>query len=60
MRKFEHSRALDQVLKAYVVSRRPEVTYSVVQELKRRNALRTALAGRNEKELTMVLGYVNK
>ena len=35
LRKFEYSKALDQVLKLYVQKRYPEYTYSVLRELKR-------------------------
>ena len=37
LRKFEYSKALDQVLKLYVQKRYPEYTYSVLRELKRYN-----------------------
>ena len=35
LRKFEYSKALDQVLKLYVQKRYPEYTYSVLRELNR-------------------------
>merc|ERR1712203_1214939 len=49
LRKFEYSKALDQVLKPYVMKKHPDYTYSVLRELQRRNGLRTAIAGRDEK-----------
>jgi enterochelin esterase-like enzyme len=35
LRKFEYTKALDQVLKPYVQQKFPEYTYSVLKELKR-------------------------
>lgn len=60
LRKYEYSRALDQVLKPFVARRKPEYAYSLVLELSRRQALKGALAGREEKGLLMVLQFVNK
>lgn len=60
LRKFEHARALDAVLKPYVQNHKPERTYSVIKELRRRGALRTALAGRDEKSLSSVLKFVQR
>ena len=60
LRKFEYSKALDQVLKPYVMRRHPEYTYSVLRELKRRNGLETALGGRDEKSLVPLLQYLHR
>jgi len=60
LRKFEYSRALDAVLKPYVVRAKPEYTYSLLMELSRREGLKTALAGREEKWLYNFLQYVSK
>lgn len=60
LRKFEYSKALDQVLKPYVMKKHPEYTYSVLRELQRRNGLRTAIAGRDEKGLEPLLRYLHK
>lgn len=60
LRKFEYSKALDQVLKPYVMKKFPEYTYSVLRELQRRNGLKTAIAGRDEKNLVPLLQYLNK
>jgi len=60
LRKFEYSKALDQVLKIYVQRRYPEYTYSVLRELKRRKGLKTALGGRDEKSLGLLLQYLAK
>ena len=60
LRKFEYSKALDQVLKPYVMKRHPQYTYSVLRELKRRNGLKTALGGRDEKALLPLLHYLHR
>merc|ERR1719411_331468 len=60
LRKFEYTKALDQVLKPYVQRKFPEYTYSVLMELNRRNGLKTALGGRDEKSLTLLLKYLCK
>eukprot|EP00092_Neocalanus_flemingeri_P002568 GFUD01002750.1.p1 GENE.GFUD01002750.1~~GFUD01002750.1.p1 ORF type:complete len:527 (+),score=157.54 GFUD01002750.1:830-2410(+) len=60
LRKFEYSKALDAVLKPYVARRKPEYTYSLMMELVRREGLKGALAGREEKQLCSVLQFVNK
>lgn len=60
LRKFEYSKALDAVLKPYVARRKPEYTYSLMLELVRREGLKTALAGREEKGLSSILQFVNK
>jgi len=60
LRKFEYSKALDQVLKPYVMKKHPEYTFSVLRELQRRNGLRTAIAGRDEKSLVPLLQYLHR
>ena len=60
LRKFEYSKALDQVLKPYVMKKHPEYTYSVLRELKRRNGLKTAIGGREEKSLVPLLQYLHR
>ena len=60
LRKFEYSRALDQVMKPYVQRTKPEYTYSLLYELMRREGLKTALAGRDEKSLLLIMNYVTR
>merc|ERR1719228_883439 len=60
LRKFEYSKALDQVLKPYVQRTKPEYTYSLLYELMRREGLQTALAGRDEKSLLLIMNYVTR
>ncbi len=60
LRKYEYSRALDQTLKPFVQRCKPEYCYSLLFELMRREGLRTALGGRDEKSLALVLTYVNR
>ena len=60
LRKFEYTKALDQVLKPYVMKKHPEYTYSVLRELKRRNGLRTAIGGQDEKSLVPLLQYLHR
>lgn len=60
LRKFEYTKALDQVLKPYVMRKHPEYTFSVLRELKRRNGLKTAVGGRDEKSLVPLLQYLHR
>ncbi len=60
LRKFEHAKALDAVAVMFVQRRNPEKTYSVLAELKRRGALRPALAGRDERSLAPIVNFVGK
>ena len=38
----------------------PEYTYSILMELKRRQALKTALGGRSEKSIAPIMNYVTR
>ena len=60
MRKFEYSKALDAVLKPYVARKKPEYTYSLLMELVRREGLTRALARRDEKQLCLLLQFLNR
>ena len=60
LRKFEYSKALDAVLKPYVARTKPEYTYSLMMELIRREGLTRALAGRDEKQLCLLLQFLNR
>ena len=60
LRKFEYSRALDAVLKPFVARKKPEYTHSLLMELVRREGLVRALAGRDEKQLCLLLQFLNK
>lgn len=60
LRKYEYSKALDQTLKPFVQRKKPEYAHSLFYELMRRDGLRTALVGRDEKSLLLVLSYVNR
>ncbi len=60
LRRFEHSRALDAALRPFVQKRSPETTHAVLGELRRRGALRAALAGRDERGLAPILNFVGR
>ncbi|XP_047003670.1 U3 small nucleolar RNA-associated protein 15 homolog [Schistocerca americana] len=60
LRKFQYSKALDCVLKPYVVNKTPHVTVSVLLELMRRKALRSAIAGREGRSLLTILRFLIK
>ena len=60
LRKFEYSKALDAVLKPYVARKKPEYTYSLLMELVRREGLTRAIAGRDEKQLCLLLQFLNR
>ena len=48
------------MLRPYVVRRTPETTAAVLRELRRRGALRAALAGRDEKGIAPVINFVGR
>ncbi|XP_015269075.1 PREDICTED: U3 small nucleolar RNA-associated protein 15 homolog [Gekko japonicus] len=58
LRSFQVSKALDAVLQGPVRSNSPEVAVAVIQELNRRGTLKNALAGRDEKQLTVLLNFL--
>ncbi|XP_061477016.1 U3 small nucleolar RNA-associated protein 15 homolog [Rhineura floridana] len=58
LRSFQVSMALDAVLMNPVRSKSPEVTVAVIQELNRRGTLKNALAGRDEKQLSVLLSFL--
>merc|ERR1711973_725614 len=60
LRKFEYSKALDAVLKPFVARKKPEYTYSLLMELVRREGLTRAIAGRDEKQLCLLLQFLNR
>ncbi|NXL67888.1 UTP15 protein, partial [Chordeiles acutipennis] len=58
LRSFQSSKALDAVLEPPIRLYTPEVTVAVMQELHRRGTLRSALAGRDEKQINLLLTFV--
>ncbi|KAJ7399004.1 U3 small nucleolar RNA-associated protein 15 like protein [Pitangus sulphuratus] len=58
LKSFESSKALDAVLEPPIMLHTPEVTVAVMQELHRRGTLRSALAGRDEKQVNLLLTFV--
>ncbi|XP_033229940.1 U3 small nucleolar RNA-associated protein 15 homolog [Belonocnema kinseyi] len=58
LRKFQYSKALDEVMRPYVTNKQPHVTVSLLQELTRRQGLRQALAGREGKSLVTILKFL--
>ena len=60
LRKFEYSKALDEVMRPYVMNKQPHVTVSLLQELTRRQGLKQALAGREGKSLVNILKFLIK
>ena len=60
LRKYEYSRALDQTMKPFVQRKKPEYAHSLLYELMRREGLRIALTGRDERSLILILNYVLK
>uniref|UniRef100_A0A8C9RVF8 U3 small nucleolar RNA-associated protein 15 homolog n=1 Tax=Scleropages formosus TaxID=113540 RepID=A0A8C9RVF8_SCLFO len=58
LKRFQVSKALDSVLKPHVRLKTPEVTVAVIQELNRRGTLKNALAGRDEKGLSILLSFL--
>ncbi|XP_059500780.1 U3 small nucleolar RNA-associated protein 15 homolog [Stegostoma tigrinum] len=58
LKSFQVSLALDAVLESKVRVKTPEVTTGVMQELNRRGVLQNALAGRDEKQLSVLLSFL--
>lgn len=58
LRKFEYSKALDQVLLTYVANKTPEVTVAVIHELMRRKGLTRALSHRSHASLAKILRFL--
>ncbi|KFP02742.1 U3 small nucleolar RNA-associated protein 15, partial [Calypte anna] len=58
LKSFQSSKALDAVLEPPIRLHTPEVTVAVMQELHRRGTLRSALAGRDEKQINLLLTFV--
>ncbi|KAJ9581537.1 hypothetical protein L9F63_023286 [Diploptera punctata] len=60
LRKFQYSKALDNVLVPFIANKNPNITVALFQELLRRKALKAALAGRDSKSLTAILRFLIK
>ncbi|XP_067171503.1 U3 small nucleolar RNA-associated protein 15 homolog isoform X1 [Apteryx mantelli] len=60
LKSFQSSKALDAVLEPHIRLYTPEVTVAVMQELNRRGTLRSALAGRDEKQISLLLTFVTR
>uniref|UniRef100_UPI00398F5BC3 U3 small nucleolar RNA-associated protein 15 homolog n=1 Tax=Pristiophorus japonicus TaxID=55135 RepID=UPI00398F5BC3 len=58
LKSFQVSLALDAVLEAKIRVKTPEITIGIMQELHRRGTLQNALAGRNEKQLSILLSFL--
>lgn len=57
LRKYEYTKALDEVLLPYVVNKSPHITVGLVQELIRRKGLERAFAGRTHKSISIILSF---
>ncbi|KAH7935143.1 U3 small nucleolar RNA-associated protein 15 homolog [Rhipicephalus sanguineus] len=60
LRKFEVSKALTQAMRDAKFTREPQIAVAVMQELIRRRALKSALAGRSGKDLDELMLFVTK
>lgn len=60
LRKFEYSKALDQVMSRFCVNRTPQVTVALMQELLKRNGLVQAFANRTQDSLARLVTFFNK
>lgn len=60
LRGFQVSAALDAVLETHVRNSNPEVTVAVMNVIDRRGTLKNALAGRDEKQLCVILNFLIK
>ncbi|XP_033120672.1 U3 small nucleolar RNA-associated protein 15 homolog [Anneissia japonica] len=60
LRKFEHSKALDAALQVKVRTVTPNVTITIMQELIRRDVINSALSGRDEQWLRIMVTFIRK
>ncbi|XP_019387806.1 PREDICTED: U3 small nucleolar RNA-associated protein 15 homolog [Crocodylus porosus] len=60
LKSFQVSKALDAVLEVPIRVYTPEITVAVMQELSRRGTLKNALAGRDEKQLGILLTFLTR
>jgi len=60
LRKYEYTKALDVTLKPFLQRKLPHYAHSVFYELMRRDGLRIALAGRDERSVANILNYLKK
>ncbi|XP_071055351.1 U3 small nucleolar RNA-associated protein 15 homolog [Onthophagus taurus] len=60
LKKFQYSKALDEVLRPYFVNKTPEITVEVIMELLRRKALERVFKDRDNKFLIQILKFFNK
>lgn len=58
LRKYEYSKALDTVLKPYIVNKTPHITVTVMQELIHRKGLHRALAGRSQDSIASIIRFI--
>lgn len=58
LRKYEYTKALDEVMLPYVVNKKPHVTVALMQELIRRKGLERALIGRTHKSLSAIIRFL--
>nr|XP_033785155.1 U3 small nucleolar RNA-associated protein 15 homolog isoform X1 [Geotrypetes seraphini] len=55
---FQVSMALDAALETHLRAKTPEIAVAVMQELNRRGTLKNALAGRDERQLSVLLTFL--
>lgn len=60
LRKYEYTKALDEVLAPYVMNKTPHVTVALMKELIRRKGLQRALAGRSDKSLSTIVRFLTR
>ncbi|KAK6173701.1 hypothetical protein SNE40_017107 [Patella caerulea] len=58
LKKFDHSKALDEALQLKIQRKHPEVTVGIMQELMRRGTIKAAVAGQEPKTLCMLINFV--
>jgi len=60
LKKFNHSKALDEAFRPEILQNHPEVTVAVIEELMRRKTINAALAGRRENQLIRILKFLSR
>lgn len=58
LRKYEYTKALDEVLVPFIVNKNPQITVALMKELIRRKGLERAFVGRTDKSLAAIIRFM--
>jgi U3 small nucleolar RNA-associated protein 15 len=60
LKKFNATKALDAALELKITKKTPQITVGVMQELIRRGNIRSAVAGKDEKSLSILVKFIQR